>query len=142
MGLTDLPPNRGEHAAERIRLRIIEQSLKPGEVVGTEEKLAGEFGMSRSAIRDAIGRLRGLGLVDDELAVHDNCTGRTHARQAHWRHHAFGRQHPPVASGAANPAASIARITRDGAPIDRWGGFPAPKACSRIVRNSTLGNRR
>ena len=60
----DAPVLIADHAADRIRRRIEERMLKPGDFVGTEDKLAAELKMSRTAIRDALGRLRGLGLVN------------------------------------------------------------------------------
>jgi len=53
-----------ERAARSIRREIAGRKLKPGQVIATEAELASATGVSRSAIREAVGRLRGLGLVD------------------------------------------------------------------------------
>jgi DNA-binding FadR family transcriptional regulator len=52
-----------ERAAHRIRHEIHKRKLKPGDTIGTEGELATLLGVSRCAIREAVGRLRGLGLV-------------------------------------------------------------------------------
>jgi DNA-binding FadR family transcriptional regulator len=52
-----------ERAAQRIRHEIQKRKLKPGDTIGTEGELAALLGVSRGAIREAVGRLRGLGLV-------------------------------------------------------------------------------
>jgi DNA-binding FadR family transcriptional regulator len=49
--------------AERLCRQIRRQRLAPGERLGTEGELAAEFGVSRTVIREAIGHLRGLGVV-------------------------------------------------------------------------------
>jgi len=52
-----------EAAADKIRLAICERSLKPGDLLGTEQELSASLRISRNALREALGRLRGLGLV-------------------------------------------------------------------------------
>ncbi len=49
--------------ADRLCARVREGRFAPGTVIGTEAELAQEFGVSRTVIREAIGQLRGLGLV-------------------------------------------------------------------------------
>ena len=53
-----------ERVAKAIRREIGRRCLSPGEVIGTEGGLAKELGVSRNAVREAVGRLRGLGLVE------------------------------------------------------------------------------
>tara|TARA_R110002095_G_scaffold95794_2_gene83697 strand:+ start:2665 stop:3390 length:726 start_codon:yes stop_codon:yes gene_type:complete len=48
-----------EHLCERIR----NDRLAPGARLGTESDLAVQFGVSRTVVREAIGSLRGLGVV-------------------------------------------------------------------------------
>ena len=56
--------NTAERAARAIRREIGRRGLSPGEVIGTEGELAKKLGVSRNAVREAVGRLRGLGLVE------------------------------------------------------------------------------
>jgi len=56
--------NTAERVAKAIRREIRRRDLSPGEVIGTEGELAKELGVSRNAVREAVGRLRGLGLVE------------------------------------------------------------------------------
>lgn len=48
-----------DHLCERIR----NDRLAPGDRLGTEADLADQFGVSRTVVREAIGSLRGLGVV-------------------------------------------------------------------------------
>ena len=57
-------PSLAECAANQIRGEICRRELKPGEVIGTELELAARLQISRITLREAIGRLRGLGLVN------------------------------------------------------------------------------
>jgi len=50
--------------AELIQQRIHKSKLQPGDELGTEVKFAEEFGVSRNIVREAIGRLKGLGIVE------------------------------------------------------------------------------
>ncbi|QDT95595.1 FadR/GntR family transcriptional regulator [Gimesia aquarii] len=49
--------------AERICERIQDEKLVPGTYLGTVDKLTDQFGVSRTVIREAIGSLRGLGII-------------------------------------------------------------------------------
>jgi GntR family transcriptional regulator, transcriptional repressor for pyruvate dehydrogenase complex len=49
--------------AEAIYQRIRQQRLASGAIIGTEAELAEQFGVSRTVIREAVGSLRGLGIV-------------------------------------------------------------------------------
>ena len=49
--------------AELIYRRIRQQRLASGAIIGTEAELAEQFGVSRTVIREAVGSLRGLGIV-------------------------------------------------------------------------------
>ncbi|MFH0963719.1 MAG: FCD domain-containing protein [Planctomycetota bacterium] len=53
-----------ERVTGAIRGEIERKRLGPGDVIATEGDLAKELGASRNAVREAVGRLRGLGLVD------------------------------------------------------------------------------
>jgi len=55
---------QADRAAIAIRRQIHERGLRPGDVIGTEAGLASALGVSRNAVREAVGRLRGLGLVE------------------------------------------------------------------------------
>ena len=48
-----------DHLCERIR----NDRLAPGDRLGTEADLADQFGVSRTVVREAVGSLRGLGVV-------------------------------------------------------------------------------
>ena len=50
--------------AERIKQTILEQGLKPGDLLPTEAALCEEFDVSRSSVREAIRNLSALGIVD------------------------------------------------------------------------------
>jgi len=49
--------------ADQLCARIRTDRLAPGDRLGTEADLADEFGVSRTVVREAIGSLRGLGVV-------------------------------------------------------------------------------
>jgi len=49
--------------ADELCLEIRRQRLGPGSPLGTEADLAERFGVSRTVVREAIGNLRGLGVV-------------------------------------------------------------------------------
>ena len=49
--------------ANRLCERIRNDGLAPGDRLGTEADLATQFGVSRTVVREAIGSLRGLGVV-------------------------------------------------------------------------------
>ena len=49
--------------ADLIQQRINKEKLQPGDALGTEIKFAEELGVSRNIVREAIGRLRALGIV-------------------------------------------------------------------------------
>jgi len=55
--------------ARRIHERIRSEELQPGDALGTELGLAEEFGVSRNMVREAIGRLRALGIVRSRQRV-------------------------------------------------------------------------
>ncbi|MBN2327976.1 MAG: FadR family transcriptional regulator [Candidatus Omnitrophica bacterium] len=50
--------------ANRLCVWIREEAKPAGSVLGTEADLAREYGVSRTVIREAIGQLRGLGIVE------------------------------------------------------------------------------
>lgn len=51
-------------AVEKIKQYLMLQRLKPGDRLPPERKLAEEFGVSRTVIRDAVKTLDGLGLLE------------------------------------------------------------------------------
>ena len=55
--------------AKRIHQRIRRRKLQPGDPLGTELGLAEEFDVSRNIVREAIGRLRALGIVRSRQRV-------------------------------------------------------------------------
>jgi GntR family transcriptional repressor for pyruvate dehydrogenase complex len=50
--------------AERIEALIRDGSLKPGDRLPTEHELARQLGVGRTSVREGLGRLRALGLVE------------------------------------------------------------------------------
>jgi len=55
--------SKSAQIAELICQRIQNEKLVPGTYLGTVEKLTEQFGVSRTVIREAIGSLRGLGVI-------------------------------------------------------------------------------
>jgi GntR family transcriptional repressor for pyruvate dehydrogenase complex len=51
---------------EQVRYAIEDGSLKPGDRLPTEQELAGRFGVSRTVIREALGALKVLGLIESK----------------------------------------------------------------------------
>jgi len=49
--------------SEKILTRIVEKRLVPGDPIPTESKMSEEFGVSRNIVREAVGRLKGLGII-------------------------------------------------------------------------------
>ncbi|MFH1742258.1 MAG: FCD domain-containing protein [bacterium] len=49
--------------ADELCARIRRERLLPDTVLGTEAELAEQFGVSRTVVREAVGQLRGLGMV-------------------------------------------------------------------------------
>jgi DNA-binding FadR family transcriptional regulator len=52
-----------EQLVRRLALRILRRDLEPGDVLPAEDALAGEFGVSRNVVREAIRALAAKGLV-------------------------------------------------------------------------------
>jgi GntR family transcriptional repressor for pyruvate dehydrogenase complex len=52
-----------EDVAEQLRDAILDGRFKPGDKLPPERELAGEFGINRTSLREAIKLLEGLGLV-------------------------------------------------------------------------------
>lgn len=48
----------------QIKEAVLDGRLQPGAVLGSENELAAQFGVSRLPIREALGRLRALGVVE------------------------------------------------------------------------------
>ena len=55
--------------AKRIHQKIRHRKLQPGDALGTEFGLAEEFGVSRNIVREAVGRLRALGIVKGKQRI-------------------------------------------------------------------------
>ncbi|WP_027133130.1 FadR/GntR family transcriptional regulator [Geminicoccus roseus] len=64
---------RGPHLPSRIAAeilqQIVEERLKPGDRLPTEQALADSFGVSRNVVREAISRLRSDGIVQSRQGV-------------------------------------------------------------------------
>ncbi len=56
--------NLSEQVADSIRDAILDGSLSPGDRLPPERKLAERFGVNRSSVREALGRLQALRLVE------------------------------------------------------------------------------
>jgi len=54
---------------EQLKLYIIENNIKNGDPFPTEHELAERLGISRTAIREALKRLEGLGIIEVRLGV-------------------------------------------------------------------------
>jgi GntR family transcriptional regulator, transcriptional repressor for pyruvate dehydrogenase complex len=52
-----------EQIAYEIRRHIEREGLRPGDRIGTEQELAGEFGVSRPTLREALRLLAGSHLI-------------------------------------------------------------------------------
>jgi GntR family transcriptional repressor for pyruvate dehydrogenase complex len=76
-----------ELAAERILEMIVEQELKPGDRLPTEQELAERFGLSRSVTREAIKILAAIGRVSAQrgrgLYVGTGTTGQSSLLAGH-----------------------------------------------------------
>jgi DNA-binding FadR family transcriptional regulator len=54
---------------DRITARIVAQELRPGDKLPTEAEIMGEYGVSRTVVREAISRLQAAGLVESRHGV-------------------------------------------------------------------------
>ena len=61
--------NLTDQTTRRLREMVISSGLKPGEVFGREAELGQKLGVSRSILREAINRLRALGLLESRQCV-------------------------------------------------------------------------
>jgi GntR family transcriptional repressor for pyruvate dehydrogenase complex len=52
------------HVAERLRELLAERAIAPGDRLPPERKLAAELGVSRSSLREGMGRLADLGIIE------------------------------------------------------------------------------
>lgn len=57
------PRSAADQIASQLRAALIDGSLRPGDRLGTEPDLAGEFGVSRATVREAIKILRAQGVL-------------------------------------------------------------------------------
>lgn len=49
--------------ADRLYTRIVRRGMQPGDRFGTERELAADFGVAYGTMREAVGRLRGQGIL-------------------------------------------------------------------------------
>ena len=62
-------PQLPSRIASRILQEIVEERLKPGDRLPTEQALADSFGVSRNVVREAISRLRSDGIIQSRQGV-------------------------------------------------------------------------
>ncbi|MDN5797151.1 MAG: FadR family transcriptional regulator [Intrasporangium sp.] len=62
--MSDSPRSRNHDVAESIKQFIIDQRLRPGDVLPTESELTAALGASRTSVREAIRALSALDIVD------------------------------------------------------------------------------
>lgn len=62
-------PQLPSRIAAQILQEIVEERLKPGDRLPTEQALADSFGVSRNVVREAISRLRSDGIVQSRQGV-------------------------------------------------------------------------
>jgi GntR family transcriptional regulator, transcriptional repressor for pyruvate dehydrogenase complex len=55
--------DRVTHTARRLQQAILSGKLAPGDLLPSEREISSEMGVSRSVVREALGRLASLGLV-------------------------------------------------------------------------------
>ena len=58
------PSNLTDQVSSAMTARIASGALQPGSRLPTEQELSGEFGVSRTVVREAISRLKSEGLVE------------------------------------------------------------------------------
>lgn len=63
------PENLPDEIAEQLRSRILNESLAAGQRLPTEQELGAQFSVSRNVIREAIARLKLMGLVETRHGV-------------------------------------------------------------------------
>ena len=68
-GHIDRPRRLSDEIADRIKARIVSGDLAQGDRIPTEAKLVAQFGVSRSVVREAIAKLRQIGLVTTRQGV-------------------------------------------------------------------------
>lgn len=61
---SELRQNRSQQLADRIRQQIEQDRLPDGELYMTEAEVAEKFEVSRTVAREAVGRLRAIGLLE------------------------------------------------------------------------------
>lgn len=66
LGFAELPrtPRLSDRVVESMRSEIVSRGLTPGTQLPSERELVDQFGVSRTVIREAIGALTGMGLVE------------------------------------------------------------------------------
>ncbi|HRW05038.1 MAG TPA: GntR family transcriptional regulator [Caldilineaceae bacterium] len=56
--------NRGQEIRDRLKRYIIQNKLRPGDKLPTEETLGNRLGVSRSAVREALRSMEALGIIE------------------------------------------------------------------------------
>jgi GntR family transcriptional repressor for pyruvate dehydrogenase complex len=66
LGFAELPrgPRLSDRVVESMRSEILSRRLTPGTQLPSERELVEQFGVSRTVIREAVGALAGMGLVE------------------------------------------------------------------------------
>lgn len=66
VGFAELPrgPRLSDRVVESVRSEIVSRRLMPGTQLPSERELVEQFGVSRTVIREAVGALAGMGLVE------------------------------------------------------------------------------
>ncbi len=63
------PESLPDEIAQQLRERILNESLAPGQRLPTEQELGAQFGVSRNVVREAIARLKLMGMVETRHGV-------------------------------------------------------------------------
>ena len=104
-GLTQVRNENLSHLVyESIRDAIINRSLPPGARL-TETKLAEELNVSKTPVREALVKLREVGLIDPPGAARSASSGRRERRsRTHTTCASRSRSSPPAARRSARPS--------------------------------------
>ena len=62
-------PSRTDQVVEQLQALIRSSDLQPGDAFATEAELQERFNVSRHVIRDAVGRLRALGILESRQSL-------------------------------------------------------------------------
>src|SRR5689334_18686279 len=70
-------PSRHAHVVQELGSRIVQQSLDAGTLLPTEDELAGELRVGRSAVREGVKVLAGKGLLETRRSAGTRVRPRT-----------------------------------------------------------------